>query len=75
MVRGAWYVARGAWYVVRGKWCVVSGAWVEFYDAMLFVDAMTGVRAGVEFAHYADHYVDGTRASNNRVQLAGMFLF
>ncbi len=48
---------------------------IDFYDASLFVDAMTGVRIGVEGAYYQDHYVDGVQANNIRVDLAGMFLF
>jgi hypothetical protein len=48
---------------------------IDFVDAMLFGDVATGVRLGVEWAHYVDHYVDGTTAKNDRVQGAAMLLF
>jgi hypothetical protein len=48
---------------------------IDFVDGSLFVDAARGVRIGVEYARYFDHYVDGTLAKDIRVQGAGMFLF
>jgi hypothetical protein len=48
---------------------------IDFVDAMLFGDVTNGVRLGVEWAHYVDHYVDGTSAKNDRIQGAGMFMF
>jgi hypothetical protein len=48
---------------------------IDFVDGDLFVDVARGVRMGVEYARYFDHYVDGTLAKDIRVQGAGMFIF
>ena len=48
---------------------------IDFVDVNLFGDVSRGVRIGVEYAEYFDHYVDGTLAKNTRVQGAGMFIF
>ncbi len=48
---------------------------MDFVDGSLFADVTRGVRVGIEYARYFDHYVDGTLAKDVRVQGAGMFLF
>jgi hypothetical protein len=48
---------------------------LDFVDGLLMADVATGVRVGGEYAVTIDHYVDGARATNQRVQAAGMFLF
>ncbi|MGO8995000.1 MAG: hypothetical protein ACLQVI_16925 [Polyangiaceae bacterium] len=48
---------------------------IDFGDASLFADVMSGVRVGVEGALYFDHYVDGVQAKNTRVDAAGIFMF
>jgi hypothetical protein len=48
---------------------------IDLLDFDLFADVTRGVRIGVEYAQYFDHYVDGTLAKNTRVQGAGLFIF
>lgn len=48
---------------------------LEFFDACLFWEIVPAVRVAGEYALYRDRYVDGVRATNHRVQLAGIFLF
>jgi hypothetical protein len=46
-----------------------------WYDANLFVEPVTAVRVGLEYANFRDVYGDGTDATNHRFQLSGFFLF
>ena len=47
----------------------------DFWDANVFGDPCSGVRFGLEYAHFVDTYVDGVQANNHRVQLSGFFIF
>jgi hypothetical protein len=46
-----------------------------WWDANLFVDASSAVRFGLEYANFAQTYLDGTTAKNNRVQLSAFYIF
>ncbi len=48
---------------------------LDFVDASLFADVLPSVRLGVEYARYADKYIDGVHATNQRVQTAAIFAF
>ena len=48
---------------------------IDFFDADVFVDPIDGLRFGLEAAVYVDHYVDGVRAVNQRVQLGTLWMF
>ncbi len=45
------------------------------YDASIVGDPYPGVRFGLEYAHYADTYLDGVTALNHRVQFSGFYIF
>ena len=45
------------------------------YDANIFADPYPGVRFGLEYAHFADTYLDGITAVNHRVQFSGFYIF
>jgi hypothetical protein len=47
----------------------------EWFDANLFGDPLPGVRFGLEYARFNDTYVDGSRASNHRVQFSAFYIF
>lgn len=47
----------------------------EWFDFNIFGDPYPGVRLGLEYAHFNDTYLDGTRAVNHRVQFSGFYIF
>ncbi len=44
-------------------------------DAAILGDPYPGVRFGLEYAHYADTYLDGVTAVNHRVQFSAFYIF
>ncbi len=47
----------------------------DWYDANIVGDPYPGVRLGLEYAHFADTYADGSQGVNHRVQFSGFFIF
>src|SRR5262249_13465447 len=47
----------------------------QWYDFNITGDPYPGVRLGLEYAHYNDTYLDGTKAVNHRVMFAGFYIF
>jgi hypothetical protein len=47
----------------------------EVYFTNVSHDFTDHIRAGLEYANLTTSYVDGTKASDNRVQLSGWFIF
>jgi len=48
---------------------------IDWYDVNVFADVLGPVRMGAEYAVFVDTYVDGVKATNQRVQLSTYFLF
>jgi hypothetical protein len=46
-----------------------------WFDANFFVEPVTAVRVGLEYANFRDVYGDGVEATNHRFQLSAFFLF
>jgi hypothetical protein len=47
----------------------------RFADANVFVDVVSGLRLGVEYAWFHQTYVDGVTAKNHRGQMSAYFIF
>jgi hypothetical protein len=47
----------------------------DWADGNLFVEANAAVRFGLEYAYFHQHYVDGSKANNSRVQFAVFYIF
>jgi hypothetical protein len=47
----------------------------DWFDVNVFGDPYPGVRFGLEYARFADTYVDGVQAINHRGQFSGYFIF
>jgi hypothetical protein len=47
----------------------------QWFDVNLFGDVLPSLRLGLEYARFADTYVDGKTPVNHRVQLSAFYLF
>jgi hypothetical protein len=47
----------------------------DWFDVNVFWDVTPAVRLGAEYANFKDTYNDSTQATNDRVQVSGLFLF
>jgi hypothetical protein len=47
----------------------------DFFDVSLFVDPVSAVRFGLDYANTRTTYVDGIAAINHRIQFSGFFIF
>ena len=47
----------------------------DWADGNYFVDATAAIRFGVEYAWFRQTYLDGVKATNNRVQFSALYIF